>query len=315
MREAGNEADRGCLEVVRIIERLLELRRRHPRSHGSIYRDSEHNYWQREWTHSELRDVVYPSYGALRRGKLKRPPTLTTLMQIADYLECTLEERNQLLTAARYAPIVPYLVGEALQRILDIAIKDAQYIPLPSYVVNRDWNILFMNKDARTFFGLDHHFIMNIPGNQMNILHLLFDPDLPIYGRMRHNIEIWDYIVRRNIYGFKFENILCQYDPWYQEHIESLMKLPEFSKYWYEVTLDSKFDKGIDRFIPFPIYITEMVAPIGKIVRFRSLLTSLGNYDYPQIVSYIPADEESRSIFTELGIPTPDNGWGMKDNF
>ncbi len=41
------------------------------------------------------------------------------------------------------------------------------------------------------------------------------------------------------------------------------------------------------------------------IVRFRSILSSLGNYDYPQVVTYTPLDDESRVVYQALGFTLP----------
>ena len=59
---------------------------------------------QYRFTLEELCDIVYPSYKNLLYGRTQQIPTRATLMRIADYLECTFDERNEILVAARYMP-------------------------------------------------------------------------------------------------------------------------------------------------------------------------------------------------------------------
>ena len=295
-----------CKNLVRVIEELLERRRTEMREGKVFFHVWNHEDWPREWKSSELRDTIYSSYAALSKGKIKRPPPLSTVMEIADYLECGLEERNRLLVAAHYAPIHPYLTGERLISVTKIAKEITDYIPLPSYVINRDWNILSFNRHLLKIFGLTENDVSKITPNRLNILHFILDPDLPIYQGLAHSYESWEYIARRNVYGFKLENSISQYDEWFKPHIEELMKLPRFTDFWEETQIDWPVSSNAG----FPYYTTEVMTPLGKLMRFRSILTLLGNYNYPQIVSYIPVDQESRDIFTELGIPTPENAWG-----
>ena len=58
--------------------------------------------------------VPYSSYKAPLKGSIRRPPRRAVVLAIADYLECTLAERNRLLVAPQYAPQQPYLSGVAL---------------------------------------------------------------------------------------------------------------------------------------------------------------------------------------------------------
>jgi hypothetical protein len=101
--------------LVRVIEEIMERRREEMREERARFHIWSRDDWPRDWMASELRDTVYSSYLALCNGKLKRPPPLHTVMEIADYSECNLEERNRLLVAARYAPIPPFLSGDALK--------------------------------------------------------------------------------------------------------------------------------------------------------------------------------------------------------
>lgn len=296
-----------CRNLVIVIEELLDRRNQEMSESKVKFHIWSRDQWRRDWKPSELRDMVYSSYPALKSGKLKRPPSRTTVMEIADYLECNLEERNRLLVTAQYAPAPLYLQGDSLKKVVNLGTQIAEYLPLPAYIINRDWNILFLNDHILKLVGITLEEASNIEKHRLNILHLILDPDLPLYKLFIHDKKSWDYIARRNIYGFKVTNALSQYDDWFIMQVKEMMKLPLFRELWNEVQIDW----GVKSEQEFPYYITEMKAPNNKIVRFRSLLTSLGNYDYPQIVSYVPVDSESQAVFTDLSIPTPENRWGF----
>jgi hypothetical protein len=85
-------------------------------------------------------------------------------MEIADYLQCTLLERNRLLLAAHTFPVELYLQGS------------------------------------------EH--------------------------------EAWEQMALQTIYGFKMANLLSIYEPWYQQVVDRLMRLPAFAWYWQQVHLE-----------------------------------------------------------------------------
>src|SRR5207302_5936087 len=81
-------------------------------------RDRPHPFLKR-FTQQELTDEACPTYKNLLVGRSQRIPSRQTLMQIADYLECGLAQRNNLLLAARYLPESLELEGDALRLTLE----------------------------------------------------------------------------------------------------------------------------------------------------------------------------------------------------
>jgi hypothetical protein len=78
------------------------------------YREKRHPQLKR-FTQEELTDEACPTYKNWLRGRSQRLPSRSLLMQIADYLECSLRERNDLLLAAHYLPEQPAWEGEKLR--------------------------------------------------------------------------------------------------------------------------------------------------------------------------------------------------------
>jgi hypothetical protein len=77
-------------------------------------------------------------------------------VQIADYLECTIHEWNDLLLAAQYLPDPLELRDDQYQA----ALYHAQYIlhllPFPAYIILSKWIIGAANKYFLTMAGLSH---------------------------------------------------------------------------------------------------------------------------------------------------------------
>jgi PAS domain-containing protein len=245
MKEISPAVHPECREFVAVVETLLERRRQEltlavP---GSPWDDSD--WGVRAWTRTELEDMIYSSYKPMRQGRVTRPPRREIVMEIADYLDCTLEERNQLLVAAGTTPVTPYLTGEKLAEVLEVAISVASALPLPAIIINRDWRVHYINPHILTLNGVTPEQIAAIPAPALNILHLLFDPALPLYGHLIQNRASWTRMVRQTIYGFKLANLLCQREPWYRALLEQLSTLPEFDYHWRTVSVETAFDADI----------------------------------------------------------------------
>lgn len=286
------------------------MRRQREGPQAAVHSLGQNDAWgPRTWTRTEFEDMVYSSYKPMRQGRVTRPPRREILMDIADYLDCTLEERNRLLLAARATPVTPYLTGGKLQEALHAAMGVIQTLSLPAIIINRDWHIHHINQHALTLNGVTPADLAAIPPSQLNILNLLFDPALPLYPHLIQHRESWTRMVRQTIYGFKLANLFSQFDPWYQDLIRQLMQLPAFEYHWRTVRVDAAFDSDPSaQAQPSSVIIETVVSAHHQqtLARLRPLLISVGyfQFDFPQIVAFSPVDDESRSILRELGIPS-----------
>lgn len=301
-----------CREFVAVVEELLKRRQ-----HDALQPDNAGLAWYqdewgpRTWTRTELEDMVYSSYKQMRQGRITRPPRRDIVMEIADYLNCTLEERNRLLIAARATPVAPYLTGPKLDEALQVARSVAENLVIPAVIINRDWRIHYINEHMLKLNGLTRAELAAIPPARLNFLHLLFDPQLPLYHHLIQNRESWTRMVRQTIYGFKMANLLCQFEPWYQGLVHQLMALPGFESHWRTVSVDADFDSDPSAKTQPRAVTVETVLPNtrpgSKRAWLRPLLISVGyfQFDFPQIVAVLPADTESRVLFREIGLPLP----------
>ena len=88
----------GAIEAVRITRQEDYREKRHPQL--------------KRFTQQELNDEACPTYKNWLIGRSNRLPGRSMLMTIADYLECSLSERNDLLLAAQYLSEQPEWEGD-----------------------------------------------------------------------------------------------------------------------------------------------------------------------------------------------------------
>ncbi len=144
-----------CHDFVNVVEELLERRRSEIHQlNNSELSWREDDWGPRTWTRTELEYIVYSSYKQMRNGRITRLPCRETVMEIADYLNCNLEERNRLLVAAELPPVSSYLSGESLEAVLQVAISVAQNLAMPAMIINRDWKIHYFNEHLLRLYGV-----------------------------------------------------------------------------------------------------------------------------------------------------------------
>ena len=240
--------------------------------------------------------MAYSSYKMLLNGRVCHPPRQAVMIRIADYLECTPAQCNALLLAAGYAPRHSYLEGTDLQIALAHAQEVMHSLALAAYVITREWNIVAFNKRSLRLFGVSTAEFTQIPADERNILHLMFDPAYAIRARLSPNHSMWERAAMRNIYLFKLDNILSQHEPWYQERIERLLPLPDFATYWHRIQIDMHTE---------PIFHTlNIIGTDGELLHVHPLRIRPCNYEYPQIWAYQPEDAITREVLKE----TKENG-------
>jgi hypothetical protein len=266
----------------------------------------------KDWSRGELCDV-YGSCKALLEGKLKNPPPRQKVLEIAVYLECSLAEANDLLVAAGYHEERPYLEGEALDAALNFAQSVIDYLPMPAFVTTRKWEIPGWNRHLMNLWDFSDEDIARVPEKHRHALHLIFNPKYPFYERMGgfQETDNWRITALQNIFLFKSSNLLSQYDDWYQELYSELSPLKHFPELWAQVDTDSSLQRDPRGDVVFPLYRTKILRTDGTTVWVAGLQASVGNLDFPRIICYVPDSVESQATFTKLGLPTPENHWGV----
>jgi PAS domain-containing protein len=298
------------------VEDLLERRRREmlEQTPKRRYREERRvSDTPTKFTWEELYDH-YPPFREIRKQRkrpYKRPPPREDIVKLARTYQCDLPELNVLLTAAGYAQEVLYLEGEELEHALNHIETIIHYLPLPGYVVTRDLNIHRWNDGTPKLFNISHEELKSTPTQERNVLRFIFDPGTPVYKVLTGNMEWWEYTAWLNVYRFKKENLLCQFDDWYISTYAFLRQFPRFDEFWDTTQIGVGFKKYSSP-KDHPTYETEIFTPEGERIRVRGLSVFDTNDDYPRAILYIPADTASAEVLTTYGFPTSQNWWGFK---
>lgn len=206
------------------IETLREKRR-------ALYADKPHELLKR-FTQEELTDSCCPSYKNLLYRYTQRLPSRLQILQIADYLECTLQERNDLLLAAQYLPEEVDLRDDQYRAALDHAHLMLGMLPFPAYIILREWIMGTANAHFLQMVGMEH--IEQIDKPQRTPVHTVFDKTLPIRQILEQNADIYKANVRLGIMLFSTYNQRYQREFWFQNSLEKYHQLADFSIYWHE---------------------------------------------------------------------------------
>ena len=260
------------------------------------YREKHHPQLKR-FTQEELTDEACPTYKNWLRGRSQRLPSRSLLMQIADYLECSLSERNDLLLAAQYLPEQPAWEGDALRRALEQAQQIMETLPYPAIVVTHTLQVQAANEFFLRLLKLPS--LDMLPQHQRTLLHFLLRPDLR--ARSMSNAEayaMWQKFVIYCLQQFKEQNRLYQYDAWYQLFVKQCCdEIADFQEYWEKAREETWQEVAPTKMVFARIATTGEVLPI----RVRHMLVSVSSKTYPAVSALLPVDEAARAVYTSFG--------------
>ena len=279
-------------DVLHEIERL-----RIKRQEG--VRDRPHPLLKR-FTQQELTDEACPTYKNLLVGRSHRVPSREGILQIAEYLECSAAERNNLLLAACYLPESLELTGSQLNQALEQARHLMDTLSYPAMIVTHTLHVETFNEAFQRLFEFPS--LTTIPEGQRHILHFFFQHDLPMRGHSTFNdqaVKAWQAGVSRSIQLFKSSNQLYQWEPWYQELVEQLCAVADVRQYWERDPQTLGQQEMPSKLLLGRNAATGEVLPI----RLRHVRISVCSHMYPCIMTFFPLDEAARAVFTSLGLP------------
>ena len=252
----------------------------------------------RTFTQLELRRDILKTYGNLLAGTSNRIPTRQQILDVAEYLECTSQERNELLLCARYLPIVTHLSANEHRLALGLAESVLALVPLPAFVSYRDWSIHRTNIYYDRLYGLPP--LETLSGTQRSALGRAFDPELPVREHYSTSHENWARIMAHYIHSFKEQYKWERYDSWYTDLQAQLDHLPDFGAMWRDERQGA----------PERIAVVQGQAhSIGRMLRYIHARISFGFAMFPAVVTVVPVDEATRDHFVSLGCNLHDNQW------
>jgi len=267
-------------------------------------RDRSHPFLKR-FTQQELTDESCLTYKNLLVGRSLRVPSRKTIQQIAQYLECSAEERNTLLLAARYLPETLELEGYELRQALEQAHHLMGTLPYPAMLLTHTLEVQAVNDLFQRVFVFPS--LHAIPPEQRDLFHFVFHPNSPLRARgpeSDQEVKAWQTHASYCIQLFKQSNVLYQFEPWYQELVGHLSTLADFRTYWEQ---SSRAPNQPD--VPSKTFLSRHASTDERIpIQLRHVHISVSSHMYPCIMAFLPLDEVARSVFASLGSASGSGG-------
>lgn len=186
-----------AVEAIRQTRRAVWQSRRHPEG--------------KRFTQAELRELAYPSYHHLLDGTTGQLPCRHQVQFIADYLECSSCERNELLVIAEYLPERVAISETEHQRALANGCRLLRALAFPRVLLDNGWHIAAGNTHFHALHDIDD--IVAIPLGRRTAIHYLFDPALPFRPLLGGSGPLWEsnvaHLLGDNCVEHFFELVLC----------------------------------------------------------------------------------------------------------
>jgi hypothetical protein len=285
------EDDAHAFEHAHVFQQLLAAIEAVRISRQKEYREQRHPQLKR-FTQQELNDEVCPTYKNWLIGRSHRLPARSMLMEIADYLECSLSERNDLLLAAQYVPEQPEWEGADLQRALEYARQIMATLPYPASVVTHTFQVHAANEPFLRLFELPP--LDTIPPHQRSTVHFFSHPDVYSRSTMHPLARAqWQQHMLSGIQLFKQQNMLSQYDDWYKQSVQQWCEIPAFQECWEKARTAIK-----QKVAPTKLVLARM-ATTGELlpIRLHYMQIAISGKTSPAVAAFLPDDEAARAVF------------------
>ena len=222
-------------------------------------------------------------------------PSRDMVLLLSRVLEVPPRGRNDLLTAAGYAPVYRETGLEApemadVRRALDFMMRQQE--PYPGLVIDGHWNILMTNAGARRLMGLflDADAVAAV-GGPPNAMRLFYHP-----RGMRPYIVNWEATAAGLIQWLHRDLARGIGDAETGRLLEELLSYPDVPQKWRTLDLDAA---------PVPFLAVELRRGNTHLT-FFSTLTTLGvPYDITlhelRVECFFPADRASETLLRTLG--------------
>jgi hypothetical protein len=134
------------------------------------------------------------------------------------------------------------------------------------------------------------------------MIHFLFNQDFR--KRSMVSAEMYDIWQKHVLYGlqhFKQQNVLSQYDAWYQQFVKQCCdEIPDFQAYWEKAREATRQENAPTKIVLARMATTGELLPI----RIRHMLVSVSSKTYPAVSALLPVDEAARAVYASFGCVT-----------
>ena len=109
---------------------------------------------------------------------------------------------------------------------------------------------------------------------------------------------IWQKHVLYGVQHFKQQNVLSQYDAWYQQFVKQWCdEIADFQEYWEKAREVTGQEDAPTKMVFARMATTGELLPI----RIRHMLVSVSSKTYPAVSALLPVDEAARAVYASFG--------------
>jgi transcriptional regulator with XRE-family HTH domain len=153
----------------------------------------------------------------------------------------------------------------------------------PAHSLDRLWYLHSWNVAAITLFEAQEQ---ASDGRKHHLLEIVFD------ARRRSHFHGWENLARRLVSDFQYNTRTVAYMPEYKELMKYLRSLPEFRRIASAVYSEGK---------PAPSFVFQIQhSQLGRLT-LRTATTAFTGANTHSMVSYIPGDQQTLSVFRKHG--------------
>lgn len=224
----------------------------------------------------------------------KSQPSREMLTRLADALDVPLRERNAMFVAAGFAPVyretaltTPEMAP--VRQAIDFILRQQE--PYPALVMNRRWDLLFVNDAAKRVFDCIK------PGGPKhgNVLRQIFDP-----GDMRDVVGNWEEVARDLIRHLHDEVAAVPSDLQLRALLDEVLAYPNVPAQWRARELGAA---------PLPLLTTTLRGNACEL-KFFSTFSMFGatrdvTIDELRIESMFPVDAATAELCSRLAATSP----------
>jgi PAS domain-containing protein len=255
----------------------------------------------KRFTQEELNNY-YPNYKNLLLGRTQRLPSRTIILQIADYLECTIHETDDLLLAAQYLPESVGLREDEERKVIEAMRTLLHTLPLPGFLICHGGHIDDINHAILRLFQLPT--ISSIPLHLRDGVHWFFNQTLPSHRIHAADRDIWHRNAQNMAALFQHLHRSYRRESWFRTKLASWYELPEFSRYW-EACNNRQSRATLVTNETTALYPHLGPAPVLE----ANVVVAPHATNFPCLIISVPLNDAARQVYHAAGCYTAENRW------
>lgn len=249
------------------------------------------------FTQLELIQVALPTYGNLLAGRSKRLPARQQILEIAEYLECTIAETNDLLRSAQYLPEYDLLTQPKRKLAIARAKLLLHSLPLPGLILEHTGDVLDANMPEIRGQSLPP--MSEWQPDQFNIVRWALDSKLPTYAQYNLTPAFSAKAQRTTATLIYSMNRQFLYEPVIQQKLSEYHQLAGFTSAWKNVVQDSD-DNTHDNYNPLLL---------DQVFTETTHLIPLTPNAEISLCFFTPVGEAAYHVYRKIGCAIDDTRW------